>query len=456
MTRTACESLNRAGLECARCAARSAIRHCGGRRSVARAGDGRCRRGDPRRSARATAMPRCAPARGASTASNSSDLAVDDDEFACGRTPACRRRCATPSTRPRRGSRASTRGHDRGRIRSKPRRACAASACCARSAASACTCRRARAPLPSTALMLGVPARLAGCREVVLCTPPRRDGSADPAVLLRRAALRHRARVQARRRAGDRGDGVRHRQRAALRQAVRPRQRLRHRSQAPGRRCAGDGAAIDMPAGPSEVLVIADAGANRRRSSPPTCCRRPSTARIRRCCCVSDDDALLDAVDARSSNAQLACAAARRHRAPGAGVIARHSRAHRSRRRWTISNRLRARAPDPGAARCRGAWLPRVEAAGSVFLGDWAPEALGDYCSGTNHVLPTGGAARAMQRPERRQLPDRDQRAGSEAARHAAIGPCAVELARAEGPGGAPRGGGAAPAGGGGMSATAA
>ena len=40
------------------------------------------------------------------------------------------------------------------------------------------------APLPSTALMLGVPARLAGCREVVLCTPPRRDGSADPAVLV--------------------------------------------------------------------------------------------------------------------------------------------------------------------------------------------------------------------------------------------------------------------------------
>ena len=39
------------------------------------------------------------------------------------------------------------------------------------------------------------------------------------------------------------------------------------------------------------------------------------------------------------------------------------------------------------------AWLPRVEAAGSVFLGDFTPEALGDYCSGTNHVLPTGGCA---------------------------------------------------------------
>ncbi|MCF5941683.1 histidinol dehydrogenase, partial [Xanthomonas perforans] len=41
------------------------------------------------------------------------------------------------------------------------------------------------------------------------------------------------------------------------------------------------------------------------------------------------------------------------------------------------------------------AWLAQVEAAGSVFLGDYTPEALGDYCSGTNHVLPTSGAARA-------------------------------------------------------------
>jgi histidinol dehydrogenase len=74
-----------------------------------------------------------------------------------------------------------------------------------------------------------------------------------------------------------------------------------------------------------------------------------------------------------------------------------------------------------------------VRRAGSVFLGDEAAEALGDYCSGTNHVLPTGGAARAwsglsvasfqvaisVQRVDRRGL--------------AEIGPCAMRLARAEG-----------------------
>jgi histidinol dehydrogenase len=74
-----------------------------------------------------------------------------------------------------------------------------------------------------------------------------------------------------------------------------------------------------------------------------------------------------------------------------------------------------------------------VESAGSVFLGDWAPEALGDYCSGTNHVLPTGGAARytgglsvaSFQTAITVQQVDR---VGLQA-----IGRCAVELASAEG-----------------------
>jgi len=77
--------------------------------------------------------------------------------------------------------------------------------------------------------------------------------------------------------------------------------------------------------------------------------------------------------------------------------------------------------------------LPKVRAAGSVFLGDHAPETLGDYCSGTNHVLPTNGAARgysgvsvsSFQNSISVQSVSRDGLA--------AIGPCAVTLARAEG-----------------------
>ena len=60
-------------------------------------------------------------------------------------------------------------------------------------------------------------------------------------------------------------------------------------------------------------------------------------------------------------------------------------------------------------------WLPRVRCAGSVFLGDWAPEALGDYCSGTNHVLPTSGAARWCSGLSVASFQTSDHRAGSDA-----------------------------------------
>jgi len=78
-------------------------------------------------------------------------------------------------------------------------------------------------------------------------------------------------------------------------------------------------------------------------------------------------------------------------------------------------------------------WLPSVRAAGSVFLGDFAPEALGDYCSGTNHVLPTGGAARAWSGVSVSSFQTRIsvQEASPEGLRR--IGPCAVVMARAEG-----------------------
>jgi histidinol dehydrogenase len=85
------------------------------------------------------------------------------------------------------------------------------------------------------------------------------------------------------------------------------------------------------------------------------------------------------------------------------------------------------------ALRAPEAWLPGVRRAGSVFLGDEAAEALGDYCSGTNHVLPTGGAARAWSGLSVSAFQtaisiQRVDRTGIES-----IGPCAIVLARAEG-----------------------
>jgi histidinol dehydrogenase len=68
-----------------------------------------------------------------------------------------------------------------------------------------------------------------------------------------------------------------------------------------------------------------------------------------------------------------------------------------------------------------------------VFLGDWTPEALGDYCSGSNHVLPTGGAARAWSGLSVSSFQNFDHRADGQPRRHRRIGPCAVTLAHAEG-----------------------
>ena len=116
------------------------------------------------------------------------------------------------------------------------------------------------APLPSTALMLGVPAQLAGCARVVLCTPPRADGRADPAVLVAArlcgidevyvvggaqaiAAMAHGTETIP---ACDKLFGPGNRYVTAAKRQVALR---------------SGGPAIDMPAGPSEVLVIADAGA---------------------------------------------------------------------------------------------------------------------------------------------------------------------------------------------------
>ena len=109
---------------------------------------------------------------------------------------------------------------------------------------------------------------------------------------------------------------------------------------------------------------------------------------------LTDDDALLDAVEARARSAAGGAAARATSRAQALASSRADPGRHRSTRRSTISN---AYAPEHLILALRDAarLAAAGEAAGSVFLGDWTPEALGDYCSGTNHVLPTGGAARA-------------------------------------------------------------
>lgn len=284
------------------------------------------------------------------------------------------------------------------------------------------------APLPSAAFMLGVPARLAGCRDIVLCTPPRKDGTADPAVLyaasrcgITRVFLLGGAQAIAAMAFGTAsvpkcdklfGPGNAYVTEAKRQVAM-----------------AEGGAAIDMPAGPSEVLVIADAGANPQFVAADLLSQAehgPDSQVI----LITDDAAMVDAVEA-AIEAQL-------QTLPRVDIARRALDESRLievdtlETAFEISNDY---APEHLIVAVRDArrWLPNVEAAGSVFLGDWSPEALGDYCSGTNHVLPTSGAARFTGGLNVASFQVAITVQDVEPSGIAAIGPCAVELATAEG-----------------------
>ena len=284
------------------------------------------------------------------------------------------------------------------------------------------------APLPSTALMLGVPAALAGCDDIIVCTPPRPDGKADPYVLtaarlcgITRVFKVGGAQAIAAMAFGTEtipacdklfGPGNSFVTKAKQQVSVR-----------------SGGPAIDMPAGPSEVLVIADAGASPEFVASDLLSQAEHG---------SDSQVILLALSAHFID-QVSAAIDRQLLVLPRADIARAALAHARLilvddldQAFTISN---AYAPEHLilALRDADAWLPKVRCAGSVFLGDYAPESLGDYCSGTNHVLPTNGAARAYSGVSVASFQTSISVQSVSAAGIAAIGPCAVTLARAEG-----------------------
>ncbi|MGX5730270.1 histidinol dehydrogenase [Pseudoxanthomonas beigongshangi] len=283
------------------------------------------------------------------------------------------------------------------------------------------------APLPSTALMLGVPARLAGCREVILCTPPRADGSADPAVLV---AARLTGVTCVFKLGGAQAIAA-----MAFGTGSVPRcDKLfgpgnSYVTEAKQQIAQAGVAAIDMPAGPSEVLVIADAGADPAFVAADLLSQAehgPDSQVL----LLSDAPALLDRV-ARELDRQLSMLprAAIARQALSASRLIEVERLDDA---FTISNEY---APEHLilALREPRAWLERVEVAGSVFLGDYTPEALGDYCSGTNHVLPTSGAARAYSGVSVASFQNFVSVQAASRAGIGRIGECALTLARAEG-----------------------
>jgi histidinol dehydrogenase len=247
------------------------------------------------------------------------------------------------------------------------------------------------APLPSTAIMIGVPAQIAGCERRVLCSPPRRDGRADPAVLVaaRACGVTDVFKVGG-------AQAV-----AAMAYGTRSVPKV-HKIFGPGNAWVtaakllvgmdADGAAYDMPAGPSEVLVVADHKAHPEFVASDLLAQAEHSVDAQ-VVLVTPSRELASAV-AHAVGVQLASLS--RNRVIRAAL--ENSRAILVDSLETAIEVANAYAPEHliiETERPRD-WLPRIRHAGSVFLGAWTPESMGDYCSGTNHVLPTYGYARAF------------------------------------------------------------
>jgi histidinol dehydrogenase len=241
------------------------------------------------------------------------------------------------------------------------------------------------APLPSTAIMLAVPASLAACPVRIMCTPPLRNGIADPAVLTaaRRSGVERVFKTGGAQAVAAMAYGT-----ASIPKC--------DKIFGPGNAWVTaakmlaaqdpDGAAADLPAGVTEVMVIADSSA-----------RADFVA--------ADLLAQAEHSPQAQSSAQLAL---------DTGGVVRRQAAALSRRSILAESLTHLRilvvdslvtaleiadeyAPEHLLLEVREPrrWLDRVRTAGAVFLGHWSPETLGDYCSGPNHTLPTYGYAKA-------------------------------------------------------------
>jgi histidinol dehydrogenase len=284
------------------------------------------------------------------------------------------------------------------------------------------------APLISTVIMLAVPAQIAGCEELVLCSPPDTQARIAPAILAAasRCGVQRVFKVGGAQAIAAMGVGTESLPVCAKlfgpgnAWVTEAKQQI---SASPG------GAARDMPAGPSEVLVIADETAD----AGAVCWDLLSQAEHgpdSQAIVISDSAALLDEV------ARLLPSMA--SGLPRVGILTeslqhlRRIQVESLQQAVEISNRY---APEHLILNCRDAdqLADSVTAAGSVFIGPWTPESLGDYCSGTNHVLPTYGYARAYSGLSVNDFMRRMtlQCASDQGLRD--VGPCAATLAKAEG-----------------------
>jgi histidinol dehydrogenase len=245
------------------------------------------------------------------------------------------------------------------------------------------------APLFSTVLMLGVPAQLAGCEEVILCTPPDKNGKINPAILFAAQLT-----------------GVKKIFKVGGAQAIAAMafgtERIPSVSKifGPGNQyvtkakqlISQEGIAIDMPAGPSEVLVIADKDANPRFVAADLLSQAEHGADSQVVLATTDNE-LADKV-AKEIEKQIT----ELPRKELAQEALNNSLSLQFDNQQDLIEFVNEFAPEHliiNTTDC-DQLVNTIKNAGSIFLGQYTPEAAGDYASGTNHTLPTNGFAKAF------------------------------------------------------------
>jgi histidinol dehydrogenase len=243
------------------------------------------------------------------------------------------------------------------------------------------------APLFSTVLMLAVPAKLAGCKEIILCTPPSKDGSVHPAILFaaRLAGVTRIFRLGGVQAIGAMAYGI-----------VSPKV---NKIFGPGNQfvmtakqlVSLNDVAIDMPAGPSEVAILAD------RTSLPVFIAADLLSQAEH----GPDSQVLLIMKGDTNLAKIEEEVARQlDLLPRRDIAARalkNSRIIIFNDDQTMIDLVNWYAPEHLII-CTNNYsemASRITNAGSVFLGNYTPESAGDYASGTNHTLPTNGWARS-------------------------------------------------------------
>jgi histidinol dehydrogenase len=244
------------------------------------------------------------------------------------------------------------------------------------------------APLLSTALMLGIPARIAGCNEVVLCSPPGGSGKVHPAILYIAGLL-----------GIDRVFRVGGVQAIAAMACGTESIPSVHKIFGPGNRyvtmakqlVSRDRVAIDIPAGPSELAVVADAGSNPAFIASDLLSQAEHGPDSQVLLLTDKEDMI------RRVQAEISKQMGELPRKDIAAAALEHSRFILLRDQEEIIRMVNLYAPEHLIIMTKNYsdLAERVVNAGSVFLGAYTPESAGDYASGTNHTLPTNGWARA-------------------------------------------------------------